>query len=206
MLKREEEQLLAHPQEGLDSQGKMLYKQLHDIDAYRLNPEDESPAVYCGTYRKYNQGSLFGAWIDLTACYDYEEFLEVCHHLHADESEPELMFQDFQYFPDRWYSEGAFNEEKFNKITEWWLLDDKLKEPYERFMWIYEEEDIAKFKEAYAGRYSDMVEFAKELVPELYPEVVKSPLGIYFDYQKFADDYINNFYTWDKGYMFKDNV
>ena len=35
--------------------------------------------VYVGTYAKYNNGSLFGAWLDLSDYSDKEEFYEACH-------------------------------------------------------------------------------------------------------------------------------
>ena len=34
--------------------------------------------IYVGTYAKYNEGSLRGKWIDLSECYDQDEFMEVC--------------------------------------------------------------------------------------------------------------------------------
>ena len=34
--------------------------------------------VYVGTYAKYNNGSLFGAWLDLSDYSDKEEFYEAC--------------------------------------------------------------------------------------------------------------------------------
>ena len=34
--------------------------------------------VYVGTYGKYNNGSLFGAWLDLSNYSDKEEFYEAC--------------------------------------------------------------------------------------------------------------------------------
>ncbi len=50
--------------------------------------------VYVGTYAKYNDGNLFGKWFDLEDYTDLDEFYEACADLHADEEDPELMFQD----------------------------------------------------------------------------------------------------------------
>ena len=41
--------------------------------------------VYVGTYGKYNNGSLFGAWLDLSDYSDKEDFYEACRELHKDE-------------------------------------------------------------------------------------------------------------------------
>ena len=38
--------------------------------------------VYVGTYVKYNNGSLSGAWLDLSDYSDKEEFYEACRELH----------------------------------------------------------------------------------------------------------------------------
>lgn len=55
--------------------------------------------LYVGTYAKYNADSLGGGWLDLSDYSDRDEFLGACRDLHKDESDPELMFQDFEGFP-----------------------------------------------------------------------------------------------------------
>ena len=72
------------------------------LDAYG-SELDGNPSVYCGTYRKYNEGSIFGAWLDISKFSDYDEFIDVCRQLHADEEDPELMFQDYEGFPSLLY-------------------------------------------------------------------------------------------------------
>ena len=37
--------------------------------------------IYVGTYGKYNNGSLSGAWLDLSDYSDKEEFYEACREL-----------------------------------------------------------------------------------------------------------------------------
>ncbi len=53
--------------------------------------------IYVGTYAKYNEGSIFGKWLDLSDYSDKDEFYETCRELHKDEEDPELMFQDWEY-------------------------------------------------------------------------------------------------------------
>ena len=48
------------------------------------------PAVYVGTYRKYNNGSLYGAWMHLSDYSDYDEFGEACRELHKDEEDSRI--------------------------------------------------------------------------------------------------------------------
>ena len=63
-------------------------------------------AVYCGTYHKYNNGSIDGAWLDLSTFKDAADFFATCKDLHDDEADPEYMFQDYQGFPDWMYRES----------------------------------------------------------------------------------------------------
>ena len=52
--------------------------------------------IYVGTYAKYNNGSIVGAWLDLEDYSDKDEFIDAALELHKDESDPELMFQDWE--------------------------------------------------------------------------------------------------------------
>ncbi|MET3535207.1 antirestriction protein ArdA [Chryseobacterium limigenitum] len=55
-------------------------------------------SVYCGTYHKYNNSSLYGKWLNLGDYSDYDELLEAMRELHADESDAEFMFQDYEHY------------------------------------------------------------------------------------------------------------
>ena len=78
------------------------------------------PAVYCGTYGKYAGGSIKGAWIDLTTFASGEDAIKwMCEVLHKDESDPELMMQDFEYFPEWMYAE-CMGVAQIDEILEWW--------------------------------------------------------------------------------------
>lgn len=72
--------------------------------------------VYCGTYKKYNEGSLDGGWLHLGRYQNGAAFLEACKKLHADESDPEFMYQDSEYLPDEFYSESCIYPEVFEVI------------------------------------------------------------------------------------------
>lgn len=71
--------------------------------------------VYVGTYRKYNNGNLDGKWMTLEDYSSFKEFINACCEVHKDESDPELMIQDTEDFPDglgcgEWLSEEDFND------------------------------------------------------------------------------------------------
>ncbi len=88
-----------------------------EISSHAYDNSSDNPAVYVGTYAKYNEGSLDGAWIDLTTFDSYEEFLEWCQNvLHGDEDDPELMFQDYENFPSTYYKESSLNPEIWDYI------------------------------------------------------------------------------------------
>ena len=108
--------------------------ELEDAINDHKRPCDGEPSVYCGTYGKYNDGSLCGLWIDLSSVDDYDEFINFCKAIHADEDDPELMFQDYEGFllrkrqaddPRQWYSESGVDEDDFEHIKEYCELCDK---------------------------------------------------------------------------------
>lgn len=82
--------------------------------------------LYCGTYRKYNEGSLKGAWMDLDDYENKEEFLKACLELHKDEKDPELMFQDREIEND--WEEGLYSE--CSVPEDYWDIKKAIEESY----------------------------------------------------------------------------
>lgn len=81
---------------------------------------NHNPAVYCGTWAKYNSGNLGGAWVDLTTFANGSAamfWMLTC--LHSDEPEPELMFTDFENFPEWFYSE-SMGAGEIDTVLAWW--------------------------------------------------------------------------------------
>jgi Antirestriction protein (ArdA) len=74
------------------------------------------PKIYVSTYDKYNNGSLAGAWFDLSDYADYEELLEAVLKVHKDEEDPELMIQAFEHFPKDFYQE-TWSQENIEKLV-----------------------------------------------------------------------------------------
>lgn len=110
-------------------------------------------SVYCGTYAKYNAGSLSGGWVKLAACKNREAFLEACKKLHKDETEPEYMYQDKEHLPDEYYSESCIYPEVFDVIQAIKTMNDEKQKAFG----VYCEEnaaipdmfDIEQFEEVY---------------------------------------------------------
>lgn len=88
----------------------------------------QNPMVYCGTYHKYNSGSIDGAWVDIASFQNGKDFMNWCAtELHKDEADPELMFQDFQNFPEWFYSE-SMSVNSIDEILNWWKEENSTRE------------------------------------------------------------------------------
>ena len=176
-----------------------------DLDDYKYDYHTGNPAVYVGTYHKYNCGSIFGMWLDLTTFSDYDEFCAVCRFLHRDEADPELTCQDYENFPEEWYSEDIFSEDIFDLIQEFAELDEDEREAYEAFLDVRCDSRISieDFRDAYQGEWDSEEDFARHIVEECgmfdnLPESVKD----YFDFERYADDLFRYDYDFQDGYVF----
>ena len=149
----------------------------------------DSPALYCGTYGKYNSGNLSGMWVDLSTFDDYEEFVNFCLAIHADEEDPEIMYQDFENMPDSLYHE-SMGEKEFNQIAEYCeLCDEYSVEAVDDFLEWYSPEDLDMMYDSYAGVYDSEEDFAREIVNGCYDlEKMMGDLSYYFDYEALARD------------------
>ena len=76
--------------------------------------------LYVGTYKKYNEGSIKGAWLDLDKFKNADEFYRACKRLHRDERDPEFMFQDVETDPGCDWQEGLYSESSIPR--EYWTL------------------------------------------------------------------------------------
>ena len=147
---------------------------------------DDCASVYVGTYHKYNCGSLEGAWVDLESFNDEGELMEFLHRLHADESDPEFMIQDYMNFPRRFYSE-SMNENDFAKLYEWLNLDEEQREMCEEY-WneIGEDASVERIVESlvYSGNSDDYFDELADEALSNAPEFLRN----YFDYERWRRD------------------
>lgn len=161
----------------------------------------DSPALYCGTYGKYNSGNLSGIWVDISTFDDYEDFVNFCLAIHADEEDPELMYQDFENMPDSLYHE-SMGEEGFNKIAEYCeLCDEYSVEAVDDFLEWDSTEDLDNMHDAYVGVYDSREDFAREIVNGCYDlEKMMGNLADYFDYEALARDlFVNDYHFGSHG-------
>ena len=139
------------------------------------------PSLYVGTYAKYNAGNLKGAWLDLSDYSDRDSFLEACAELHADESDPELMFQDFSGFPRSWYSESSAPPEI---LWEWLELDEREQAAFALFADHQGDgASIDDFRDDYAGTADSEADFAEQTAEECGEIPKDMPTWIVIDWE-----------------------
>lgn len=161
------------------------------------------PALYVGTYGKYNDGDISGQWVDVASFDDYDDFIDYCLRLHADERDPELIYQDFQYFPRQLYSESGFGEEEFDAIKAYSELDDDERDAFDAYISIFDNYDVEEFHEKYIGQFSSDQDLAYYLIDTYggLDELPRETLENYFDYDGYGRDASFDFHHVD-GYYF----
>ena len=177
-----------------------------DLADFKHDYRTSEPALYVGTYAKYNNGDLSGMWISIARCYDYDEFMKVCYFLHRDEEDPELMFQDCDNIPECWYSECGLDEETFDLIKAYAELDEDEQRAYEAFLDLRCESDLTveDFRENYCGEWNSEEEFAENLIEELgVLDEVPEHLRRFFDVSAYSDELFRYDYDYTDGFVFR---
>jgi antirestriction protein len=145
-----------------------------------------NPSVYVGTYAKYNNGNLFGKWVNLTDFKNKEEFIDYCKELHRDESEPEFMYQDFEYIPEICIDESYIDEDFFEFIN--------LDESEQKQVLIYHECTGYDFNNCMLN-YENITYFNADdleyIFFDYYPDLKQFENNPYIDinFKRFADDF-----------------
>jgi len=127
----------------------------------------DQPAIYVGTYAKYNDGNLNGAWVDMTKIADREDFNDLIKAIHADEEDPEYMFQDWQSIPDKFIGESWLSDEWFEYCEATDDMDDNEREAYAAYCKAASDTDVERFREAYAGQFDSDEDFAENMADQL---------------------------------------
>lgn len=166
-----------------------------------MTTKNETPSVYVGTYKKYSEGSLYGAWVDLTEFFDKNDFIKFCHKLHKDEKDPELMFQDYEFFPEEFYSECGISDE----LWDWLELDETQQEIINAFIKCFGTDftqALEKYENAYMGHYDTFREFAEEYFDQT--NEIPDHLIRYIDYEAVERDFGHDYVEHD-GHVFYKN-
>lgn len=180
---------------------KIMRKFKEDID------DKSKVKVYVGTYAKYSNGSIDGKWLTPSDYDTYDDFIDACKKLHKDEKQPELMFQDYDNYPNG--SEMSFTKKDFNYAK----VHDGMDEPEAFEKWYdnygkyndYDDADELEtaFNDAYAGDYDSDGDLARELVDAIGIENLdRDTLESYFDYDSYGRDLVINDYNEINGHYF----
>ena len=145
------------------------------------------PKVFVGTYRKYNNGSISGDWLDLEDYSDRDEFYLACAELHSEEEDPELMFQDWEDIPGKFIGESHLAEDTW---PSWIELDEDTRA---RCTLAWENVDdsmtVEQVNDKYAGAFDSEEDWAYEYWDGtgMLAEVPKHAQN-YIDYKAYARD------------------
>jgi len=169
--------------------------------------------VYVGTYKKYNEGSLFGEWIDFKNYSNLEEFYREIRELHKDEVDPEFMFQDYEC-SDIISSLGLISESYISKdifkILEIINESDYNEDIIASYLTCTGEDCtqienvISKISEVYSGEYNNDIDFTQTLledtgsIPSNLPSYLhidwkRTSRDIMFDYSSSNNHYFRNY-------------
>ena len=157
-----------------------------------------TPRIYVGTYAKYNNGSIQGAWIDLDG-HDEASFAEACAELHKDEADPELMYQDCEGFPTGLYHESSIDP----RIWDYIELSEHEREIFAAYLEDVDQTGTPKqAEEAYAGHADSEAAWAESFLDETgtlneVPESLRS----YIDFEAYARDAGVTFARVDDGFI-----
>lgn len=164
--------------------------------------------VYVGTYNKYNNGSLFGKWLDLSDYSDKDEFLEACRELHKDDQDPEFMFQDYENIPETLISESWLSDKFFELREATENMDETVQEAF--FIWCedaskdFNKEDadslVSAFTDDYIGQYDSEEDYAEEYIRET--QDLSDFVLQYFNYAQYATDLFYSGYWFKDGFVF----
>jgi len=162
----------------------------------------DNPAVYCGTYAKYNNGSLFGEWVDLTQFTDTSDFYAFCAELHKDEEDPEFMFQDYENFPASLYCESAVTD----GLYDWINMDSDDQELLAAAIDCFGDITLEQAQGAYYGQYDSDEDFAQSLAEETgaINDDLQWPYTC-IDWEYAAREIMYHFVRSDSGHVFNRN-
>ncbi|CAI9680572.1 MULTISPECIES: antirestriction protein ArdA [Elizabethkingia] len=171
----------------------------------------DTVSIYVGTYRKYNEGSLFGKWLHLSDYSDYNDLMEAMKELHKDEEAPEFMFQDYEcssfFINQKLLDEGYISTDIYNiaLCINNSGLDFKIIEAYMTCVGYYyrDIEDLFEsIEDAFMGEYDSDEDFAQHILEEdgIIPENL--PSYLYIDWEMTAKHLMCD-YSVSNGYYFR---
>ncbi|WP_079243270.1 antirestriction protein ArdA [Chryseobacterium indologenes] len=167
----------------------------------------DTASIYVGTYKKYNESSLFGRWLNLSDYSDYDELLEAMKELHQDEHDPEFMLQDYEncsLFEKLGLIEESYLSNEIFEIAEQINYSGYDLEIFEAYLDCIGKMDFQSIYNGvinyYMGEFSDDETFAQYILEENIPESL--PNYIYIDWEATAKSLMYDYFE-SNGHYFK---
>ncbi|CAM3606707.1 antirestriction protein ArdA [Elizabethkingia occulta] len=168
----------------------------------------DTTCIYVGTYKKYNEGSLFGKWLNLSDYSDYDELLEAMKELHQDETDPEFMFQDYEC-PSFINSLGLISESYISndiydiigQISDSGYDMEVIESFIDCFGISDLNEVIDRINDCYIGEYSDDETFVQSLLEETGDIPQNIPSYICIDWESTARNVMYDYSTSNNHYF-----
>jgi len=166
--------------------------------------------LYCGTYHKYNSGSLYGKWLDLNEFESIEELYQTMRELHRDEDDPEFMFQDYEcsnlienmgLISESHLSQNIYEVLEAINESEY---DFEVIEAYCDCVGCYDSEIdniIDKIENSYFGEHLSDVDFVRNLLEECGDIPESLPSYIHIDWKSTAWDVMLDYSTSNNHYF-----
>ena len=173
----------------------------HDLAALSINNIENDMKIYVGTYAKYNNGLIAGAWLALNDYLDAEQFIDVCKELHKDELDPELMFQDFYDIHKNYCNECIDMQEVYYYAD---ACNDSNKDIIDAGLDC--EIPLDSIMDAYRGQYNSDADFAYDMAEQCgyLNDVSEQWPFFHIDWQAAAKTLMYD-YVESKGYYFSNN-
>ncbi len=167
----------------------------------------DTASIYCGTYAKYNNGSLYGKWFNLGDYSDYDELLTAMYELHSDESAPEFMLQDYEncsFFEKLGLVGESYLSNEIFEIAEQINDSGYDLDIFEAYLNCIGRMDFQNIYDGvinyYMGEYSDDETFAQYILEENIPDSL--PNYIYIDWEATARNLMYDYFE-SNGHYFK---
>lgn len=156
--------------------------------------------IYVGTFKKYNEGSLYGKWLNLYDYVDHDDFIEDCKALHADEADPEFHFQDWEDLPEGTVTECTVDE----ALWDFMYLDGN--EQTIVIAWMDGTNDslsvaLGRALENHIGEYKDEAEYGRISFKEQFDESIQNSLFCYIDFDRYGRDMMEGL-LYSNGHLF----
>ena len=131
--------------------------------------------IFVGTYAKYNDGYISGAWLDICNYSTAKELVEAMRDIHKDEEDPEYMIHDLEE-----HAEALGIAEIDMGIEEWEEIYEALEALEESHLDIdivaayckntgepINSDSIREAEEAYQGEFDSDEDFAQEIAEQI---------------------------------------